>query len=73
MWRAGSDSGLFRVVYLPLNIYVGTLSGLQRLDMVNLLRVISVTTAQLGGIVILLLWHDLYVFLMWLAGSRCST
>jgi O-antigen/teichoic acid export membrane protein len=51
----------------PLNIYVGALSGLQRLDLVNLLRVISVTAAQVGGILILLVWHDLYVFLGWLA------
>jgi len=50
----------------PLNIYVGIFSGLQQLKLLNLLRAISVTATQLGGIIILLLKNDLYVFLYWM-------
>lgn len=50
----------------PVNIYVSTMAGLQRFDIINLLRIINATSVQLGGIVILLLTHNLYAFIGWL-------
>lgn len=55
------------IIFLwPLNIYSSTIAGLQRFDILNFLKIANATFAQLGGIVILLLTHDLYTFIAWL-------
>jgi len=52
----------------PTALYTSVLVGVQRLDIVNVLRVVTVTISQGGGVVVLLLWRDLEVFLFWMAG-----
>ena len=52
----------------PTALYTSVLGGVQRLDIVNGLRVVTVTVSQGGGVVVLLLWRDLEVFLFWMAG-----
>ena len=49
----------------PLIFYINILSGMQRLDIVNTLRVFSQSTSIIGGIIILLIWRDLHTFLWW--------
>jgi O-antigen/teichoic acid export membrane protein len=50
----------------PLNIYTSTLAGLQRFEIINLFKIINTSLTQLGGIVILLITHDLQLFILWL-------
>jgi len=52
----------------PLSLYINVISGLQRLDLVNTMRVITSTLSLGGGIVILLLSGGLHAFLLWTAG-----
>lgn len=55
------------IIFLwPLNIYISTIAGLQRFDILNLLKIINTTSVQLGGIAVLLLTHNLYAFIGWL-------
>jgi O-antigen/teichoic acid export membrane protein len=49
----------------PIALYVSSLTGLQRMDVVNGVRVISVTSYLGGGIVLLYLVPDLTVYMIW--------
>jgi O-antigen/teichoic acid export membrane protein len=53
----------------PVSMYAGILTGLQRLDVLNAVKVCIATLRLVGGIVVLLIWHDLQVFLWWTAFS----
>ena len=58
---------LFLAVRWPVALYGGVLSGLQRLDVLNVVKVVTTSLRLLGGIVVLLVWRDLQVFLWWTA------
>jgi O-antigen/teichoic acid export membrane protein len=45
---------------------VSAIAGLQRFDILNLLKIINTTSVQLGGIAILFLTHNLETFIGWL-------
>ena len=51
----------------PVTLYASVLSGLQRLEVVNALRVLTNTINLGGGVIVLLVSGDLHVFLMWMA------
>ena len=53
----------------PVALYGGVLSGLQRMDILNVVKALTSSLRLLGGIVVLLLWHDIQVFLWWSAIS----
>jgi O-antigen/teichoic acid export membrane protein len=53
----------------PVAFYTGVLSGIQRMDILNIVKVGSVSVRLLGGIAVLLVWPDLESFLIWLAIS----
>ena len=59
------------VFYWPATLYNSILTGLQRLDVVNVVRVLTVTLVQGGGIVILLVHGGLQEFLIWIAVATC--
>jgi O-antigen/teichoic acid export membrane protein len=66
--------GIWLLFTWPFVLYTSILTGLQRLDVVNALRVISQTIMQGGGILVLLISKDLSFFLIWLAlSSAIST
>jgi O-antigen/teichoic acid export membrane protein len=59
------------VFYWPATLYNSILTGLQRLDVVNVVRVLTVTLVQGGGIVILLVHGGLQEFLIWITVTTC--
>jgi O-antigen/teichoic acid export membrane protein len=58
---------LYLALRWPAALYVGILSGLQRMDVLNLIKVLVVLVRLAGGIVVLLLWRTLDAFLLWTA------
>jgi len=61
--------GIWLLFTWPFVLYTSILTGLQRLDIANVLRVISQSVAQGGAILLLLISKDLILFSWWLAGS----
>jgi len=57
---------LYILISWPLNIYGSTLVGLQHFEILNILKVASATFTQIGGIVMLLLTHDVRALILWL-------
>jgi O-antigen/teichoic acid export membrane protein len=53
----------------PIAFYVGVINGLQRMDILNLIRVGVHTLRLVGGVVVLLICPDLVAFLVWFALS----
>jgi hypothetical protein len=53
----------------PVTLYAGVISGLQRLEILNLLKSAVITVRLVGGVLVLLVFHDLTVFLIWTAIS----
>lgn len=53
----------------PVALYAGVLSGLQRMDVLNLIKTASVTLRLGGGLVLLLIFPSLMVFLGWFVAS----
>ena len=51
----------------PVAFYSGVLMGLQRMDVLNIVKTATATLRLLGGIGVLLVWPDLTVFLWWTA------
>jgi O-antigen/teichoic acid export membrane protein len=49
----------------PVALYSGLLTGFQRLDILNVLRVLMATLRLVGGIAVLLVWRTLEAFLLW--------
>jgi O-antigen/teichoic acid export membrane protein len=56
---------LYLALRWPVALYTGILTGLQRMDALNLVKVASAVIRLLGGILVLVQWRDLYVFLVW--------
>jgi O-antigen/teichoic acid export membrane protein len=53
----------------PVALYSGILCGLQRMDILNIVKTAAVSLRLLGGMVVLLIWSDLTIFLWWTAMS----
>jgi O-antigen/teichoic acid export membrane protein len=53
----------------PVALYVGILSGFQRMDMLNVVKVASAVLRLAGGILVLAHWRSLQAFLWWTAIS----
>ena len=60
---------LYVAVRWPVAFYVGLITGLQRLDLVNLIKSVAVSLRLLGGAALLLLVPRLDLFLEWFAFS----
>ena len=62
-------AALYLALRWPVAFYIGVLSGIQRMDVLNVIKVSAVALRLIGGIGILLLWPTLESFLGWLAVS----
>jgi O-antigen/teichoic acid export membrane protein len=58
---------LYLALRWPVSLYIGVLSGLQRMDALNIVKVGTAALRLIGGIFILLHWRSLYAFLVWTA------
>lgn len=58
-------AAIYLALRWPVALYSGVLAGIQRMDALNLAKVGAISLRLLGGIVVLLVWHDLMVFLVW--------
>jgi O-antigen/teichoic acid export membrane protein len=57
--------GVYLAFRWPVALYCGILSGLQRLDALNIVKVATASLRLLGGIVVLLIAPSLQAFLWW--------
>ena len=62
-------TALFIASRWPVALYSGVITGLQRLDILNVVKAATLTIRLLGGIIVLVVTHDLMAFLIWLAIS----
>lgn len=60
---------LYLALRWPVALYVGLLSGHQRMDVLNLVKVLTAGGRLIGGIAVLLAWRTLEAFLWWTAIS----
>ena len=60
---------IFLALRWPVALYSGVLAGVQRMDVLNVVKVGVVSVRLLGGILVLLVWRDLGAFLAWTAFS----
>ena len=51
----------------PVSLYAGAIAGVQRLDIVNAIRIATSVFKLLGGLLVLVLSRSLVVYLVWLA------
>jgi len=58
---------LYLALRWPVALYTGLLTGLQRMDVLNAVKVATASLRLVGGIAVLLHWHSLYAFLLWTA------
>ena len=58
---------LYLAARWPVALYSGVLSGMQRIDILNIVKITTTSLRLAGGIVILLIKPDLNVFLWWTA------
>ena len=58
---------LYLALRWPVSLYVGVLTGLQRMDVLNAVRVATAALRLVGGLLVLLQWRSLYAFLVWTA------
>jgi O-antigen/teichoic acid export membrane protein len=65
------QSVLIIAVYLalrwPVALYVGVLTGLQRMDWLNAVKVSVFSIRLIGGVAVLLIWRSLSPYLIWTA------
>jgi O-antigen/teichoic acid export membrane protein len=68
---AGQLAQALRVIALylalrwPVALYVGILSGFQRMDVLNVIKIGTMSLRLIGGILVLLHWRTLEAFLWW--------
>jgi|JI9StandDraft_2_1071091.scaffolds.fasta_scaffold26935_3 O-antigen/teichoic acid export membrane protein len=60
---------IFLALRWPVALYSGVLTGVQRMDVLNVVKISAVSVRMLGGILVLLAWRDLGAFLAWTAFS----
>lgn len=58
---------LYLALRWPVSLYTGVLTGLQRMDVLNAIKVGTATLRLAGGIAVLAQWQSLYAFLLWTA------
>lgn len=56
---------IFLALRWPVALYVGVLTGLQRMDVLNLVKISCASLRLLGGIAVLVLGGNLQLFLWW--------
>jgi O-antigen/teichoic acid export membrane protein len=49
----------------PVALYIGVLTGLQRLDVMNAIKVGAAALRLVGGVVVLMYWRTLHAYLLW--------
>lgn len=62
-------AAIFLALRWPVALYAGVLAGVHRMDVLNVTKAGVATLRLLGGILVLLVWRDLAVFLTWTAFS----
>jgi O-antigen/teichoic acid export membrane protein len=60
---------IFLALRWPVALYSGMLAGIQRMDVLNVLRASTASVRLIGGIIVLLVRTDLSAFLVWIAIS----
>lgn len=60
---------IFLALRWPVALYSGVLAGVQRMDVLNVVKAGVISVRLLGGILVLLAWRDLSAFLAWTAFS----
>lgn len=58
---------LYLALRWPVSLYTGLLTGLQRMDVLNVVKVGTATLRLAGSIAVLALWQSLSAFLLWTA------
>lgn len=58
---------LYLALRWPVSLYTGVLIGLQRMDLLNAVKVVTASLRLMGGVVVLLHWRSLNSFLVWTA------
>jgi len=53
----------------PVSLYSGALAGIQRMDILNIVKASVITLRLVGGIIVILVLRDLSLFLIWTAFS----
>jgi O-antigen/teichoic acid export membrane protein len=61
--------GLYVAIRWPIAFYTGALNGIQRMDVLNLLKAGCATLRIAVGIIVILVTHSLTAFLVWFAIS----
>lgn len=56
---------LYIALRWPVSLYSGILTGLERLDILNYLKISAGSLRLLGGMLVLMYWGDVYIFLIW--------
>jgi O-antigen/teichoic acid export membrane protein len=50
----------------PISLYAGSIAGIQRLDVVNMIRIAASAVRLLGGLIVLVASRSLVAYLLWL-------
>jgi O-antigen/teichoic acid export membrane protein len=58
---------LYLALRWPIALYQGILAGMQRMVVINTIKIGAVTLRLLGGIVVIFIWRDVQTFLFWTA------
>lgn len=62
-------AAIYLALRWPVSLYAGVLAGLQRMDVLNLLKAGVAILRLAGGTAVLIAWRDLNAFLAWTAVS----
>jgi O-antigen/teichoic acid export membrane protein len=62
-------AAIYLALRWPVALYGGVLAGVQRMDILNVIKAGVMTLRLVGGIVVLLIWPDLTIFLLWFGVS----
>ena len=63
--QAVEAAAVYLALRWPIALYTGILAGTQRMDALNVIKVVSTSVRLLGGILVLLIWRELIAFLIW--------
>lgn len=67
--RALQVGAIYLASRWPVVLYTGVISGSQRMDVLNTVKIGAVTVRLVGGIIVLIVWPQLTFFLWWLGIS----
>jgi hypothetical protein len=56
-------------LHWPVSLYSGALAGVQRMDILKIVKASVIILRLVGGILVILVWRDLSLFLIWTALS----